>query len=149
MNLMQTHPENLLYLSCRDAGLGLPNVAEQIQWRKLGILQRIVQRQMPSQKAGAALLEREFTREAVPLCDQQATLTTCPRPGSWLSSLLEFLHTDGIFLQFNNLQGAMADDAERSLLHYAQDDVTTLSEELARRDIYNLRDISVPWERDS
>jgi hypothetical protein len=146
MQLIKTHPEDLLYASAKEAGLGLPNIVDQIQWRKLGILQRVVQRQMPSQKAGNALLEREFSREAVPTSDQQATLSQCPRSGSWLSSLREFLHKDGVYLQFNNLQGAEQDDAERSLLNYAQGDGAALAEELARRDIFNLRDISAPCD---
>ena len=65
--LMSKHPNDLLYMSRRDAGLGLQEMVSIVQWRKLGILYRIVQRDMPSRDAGLAVIEREISSEAVPL----------------------------------------------------------------------------------
>ena len=140
---MRTHPNDLLYTPKREAGLGMPDLLSTIQWRKLGILYRIVQRDMPSREAGEAMIEREFQNEAVHLLDRQATLSKAPRQGQWMTSLREFLHNSHVYLQYNNLTASHGGASSCSIMRHCvpglEDEV---EEELARQDICTLRDIS-------
>ncbi len=80
-------------------GLGYRDLVAVVQWRKLGVFYHIVQRAMPSQAAGEALLERNFKHEAVTIHSRQSTLDEPPWNGLWTSSLRQFLFRENIFLQ--------------------------------------------------